>query len=65
MLKPIKIGEDINAKSIYIGDKVRRDDGVVGFFDLRDFELCFDYEEVQENGATSSYINHGRQYEII
>lgn len=64
-METIKIGEDINGKPIYIVDKVKRDDGVVGSFDLRDFELCFDYEEVQKNGAMSCYINHGRQYEII
>lgn len=60
------IGKDIKGKDISIGQKVKRGDGVIGAFDLRDFELCFDYEEEQENGAVCSYINHGYGgYEII
>lgn len=64
-VKILEIGKDINGETIYIGDKVKRDDGVIGSFSLYDFQLCFDYDEIQKNGAVCSYINHGRKYEII
>lgn len=59
------IGKDINGKEIRIKDNLLRSDGVRGSFSIRDFELCFDYDDVQENGAVCSYINHGYTYELI
>ena len=61
----IEIGVDINNRKIFTGDRVKRDDGVIGRFNLLDFELCFDYEEEQEDGAICSYINHRRKYELL
>lgn len=61
----MEIGKDINGKKVFIGDKVKRDDGIIGCFSISDFGLCFDYDEVQENGATRSYVNHGRRYELV
>ena len=61
----IEIGVDINNRKIFTGDRVKRDDGVIGRFNLLDFELCFDYEEEQEDGEIFSYINHGRKYELL
>lgn len=61
----MELGKDISGKIITIGQKVKRDDGVIGSFNLKDFELAFVYEEIQDNGAVCSYINHGRLYEIV
>ena len=60
----MEIGKDINGEIIKIGDKVAREDGVKGSFNLRNFELVFDYEEEQSNGAVCSYINHGYNYTL-
>ena len=65
MENKVEIGVDINNRKIFTGDRVKRDDGVIGRFNLLDFELCFDYEEEQEDGAICSYINHLRKYELL
>lgn len=59
------IGEDINNKPIKLGDLVKRQDGVVGRFEVRDFELIFRYEKEREDGAICSYINCGNRYELL
>lgn len=59
------IGEDINKNTISLGQRIKRDDGVIGSFELRAFELVFRYEKIQENGAVCSYINHGYNYTIL
>lgn len=61
----IVVGEDIYGGSIVVGQRCKREDGVIGVFELQDFQLRFVYTEVQENGATSSLINDGYKYEII
>ena len=59
------IGIDKNGKEIKLKDRLLRSDGIKGWFNLIDFELRFDYEEEQEDGAICSYINHGYSYEKI
>ena len=61
----MEIGKARDGKIISIGQRVKRDDDVIGSFELRDFELVFRYEKIQENGAVCSYINHGYNYTIL
>ena len=59
------IGTDIKGNKVSLGQKVKRDDGVIGNFDLRAFELVFEYDDAQENGAVCCYINKKYTYEIV
>ena len=59
------IGKDIDGNDVILGQSLKRNDGVIGSFSLGRFELVFDYEEVQENGAVCSYITNEYRYEII
>ena len=59
------IGKDIDGSDVILGQRLKRNDGVIGSFRLGRFALVFEYEEVQENGADSSYIGSDYRYEII
>ena len=51
------IGNDVNNKPIGLGNLVKREDGVIGRFEAKDFELIFRYEKEREDGAICSYVN--------
>lgn len=59
------IGKDMTGNNIALGQRVRRDDGIIGSFELNKFQIKFVYDEAQDNGGTSSLINDCYNYEVV
>ena len=59
------IGKDLEGTDVILGQRLKRNDGVIGSFRLGRFELVFDYEQEQENGAVCSYNGGEYRYETI